>query len=97
MRRPAIQKQFYDIEERVVVRPAGSAVVELDQPTSKTQKGPAVIQPLLQHFEATQTLPSPTVSSAPISNDDETVVVENPEFRKLNVQSQVTFKLLIID
>lgn len=56
-----------------------------------------MIQPLLQHFEATQTLPSPTVSSAPISNDDETVVVENPEFRKLNVQSQVTFKLLIID
>lgn len=93
VRRPAIQKQFYDIEERVVVRPAGSAVVELDQPTSKTQKGPAVIQPLLQHFEATQTLPSPTVSSAPISNDDETVVVENPEFRKLNVQSQASGSL----
>ncbi|XP_006623737.1 uncharacterized protein LOC102681750 [Apis dorsata] len=93
VRRPAIQKQFYDIEERVVVRPAGSAVVELDQPTSKTQKGPAVIQPLVQHFEATQTLPSPTVSSAPISNDDETVVVENPEFRKLNVQNQASGSL----
>lgn len=46
MRRPAIQKQFYDIEERVIVRPAGSALVELDEPTSKKQKGPAVVQPL---------------------------------------------------
>lgn len=46
VRRPAIQKQFYDIEERVIIRPAGSAVVELDEPTSKSQKEPAVIQPL---------------------------------------------------
>lgn len=46
MRRPAIQKQFYDIEERVIIRPAGSAVVELDEPTSKLQKGPAVTQTL---------------------------------------------------
>ncbi|XP_067013492.1 proline-rich protein 36-like [Anabrus simplex] len=46
VRRPAIQKQFYDIEERVVVRPAGSALVELDQPLSKTQRGPAVINPV---------------------------------------------------
>nr|CAD7204889.1 unnamed protein product [Timema douglasi] len=45
VRRPAIQKQFYDVEERVVVRPAGSALVELEQPLSKTQKGPAVINP----------------------------------------------------
>ncbi|XP_011639401.1 uncharacterized protein LOC105428672 [Pogonomyrmex barbatus] len=50
VRRPAIQKQFYDIEERVIIRPVGSAVVELDEPTSKTQKGPAVIQPLTQNL-----------------------------------------------
>lgn len=46
LRRPAIQKQFYDIEERVLIRPAGSALVELDEPTSRTQKGAAVISPL---------------------------------------------------
>ncbi|XP_014481874.1 PREDICTED: uncharacterized protein LOC106748143 [Dinoponera quadriceps] len=46
VRRPAIQKQFYDIEERVIVRPAGSAVVELDEPTSKLQKGSTVVQTL---------------------------------------------------
>ncbi|KAF7989555.1 hypothetical protein HCN44_008229 [Aphidius gifuensis] len=44
VRRPAIQKQFYDIEERVIIRPAGSAVVELDEPTSKLQRGPAVVK-----------------------------------------------------
>ncbi|XP_011300111.1 uncharacterized protein [Fopius arisanus] len=53
VRRPAIQKQFYDIEERVIVRPAGSAVVELDEPTSKLQRGPAVVQPLdVSHYSA---------------------------------------------
>ena len=46
LRRPAIQKQFYDIEERVVVRPAGSALVELEEPLAKIQKGPAVINPV---------------------------------------------------
>lgn len=46
VRRPAIQKQFYDIEERVIVRPAGSALVELDQPISKNQKGLDIITPL---------------------------------------------------
>ena len=46
LRRPAIQKQFYDIEERVVVRPAGSALVELEEPLAKIQKGPAVISPV---------------------------------------------------
>lgn len=46
VRRPAIQKQFYDIEERVIVRPAGSALVELDQPISKNQKGLDVITPV---------------------------------------------------
>ncbi|XP_014259158.1 uncharacterized protein LOC106672328 [Cimex lectularius] len=43
IRRPAIEKQFYDIEERIVVRPAGKAVVELEQPVSKHQRGPAVV------------------------------------------------------
>jgi hypothetical protein len=47
VRRPAIQKQFYDIEERVIVRPAGSALVELDEPISKTQKGATVVSPLV--------------------------------------------------
>ncbi|KAK9511418.1 hypothetical protein O3M35_000079 [Rhynocoris fuscipes] len=46
IRRPAIQKEFYDIEERVVVRPAGSAVVELDQPISKNQRGPTLVSPV---------------------------------------------------
>jgi len=46
LRRPAIQKQFYDIEERVVIRPAGSALVELEEPLAKIQKGPAVINPV---------------------------------------------------
>lgn len=33
--RPGIQKEFYDIEERVIVRPVGSALIELDAPTKK--------------------------------------------------------------
>ncbi|XP_038121827.1 uncharacterized protein LOC119770638 isoform X2 [Culex quinquefasciatus] len=37
VRRPAIQNQFYDIEERVIIRPVGSALVELEQPVSKTE------------------------------------------------------------
>ncbi|XP_053696882.1 uncharacterized protein LOC128744121 [Sabethes cyaneus] len=37
VRRPAIQNQFYDIEERVIVRPVGTALVELEHPVSKTQ------------------------------------------------------------
>lgn len=45
VRRPAIQKNFYDIEERVIVRPAGSALVELDHPISKNQKGVDLISP----------------------------------------------------
>nr|XP_012141008.1 PREDICTED: uncharacterized protein LOC100878965 isoform X2 [Megachile rotundata]XP_012141009.1 PREDICTED: uncharacterized protein LOC100878965 isoform X2 [Megachile rotundata]XP_012141010.1 PREDICTED: uncharacterized protein LOC100878965 isoform X2 [Megachile rotundata] len=88
VRRPAIQKQFFDIEERVVVRPAGSAVVELDQPTSKTPKGPAVIQSLYPQFEAGPSVAPPVVSSTPSPNDDETVVVENPDFRNRAAQNQ---------
>ncbi|CAL7938972.1 unnamed protein product [Xylocopa violacea] len=92
VRRPAIQKQFFDIEERVVVRPAGSAVVELDQPTSKTPKGPAVIQPLYQHFGVGPTIASPVgsvfPSASPVNNEDESVVVENPDFRQIGAQNQ---------
>ncbi|XP_071578470.1 uncharacterized protein [Temnothorax nylanderi] len=53
VRRPAIQKQFYDIEERVIIRPVGSVVLELDEPTSKIQKGPAVIQSLTNNLPLT--------------------------------------------
>ncbi|CAH1388475.1 unnamed protein product [Nezara viridula] len=45
IRRPAIEKQFYDVEERVVVRPAGSAVVELETPVGADQRGPTKITP----------------------------------------------------
>ncbi|XP_031832266.2 uncharacterized protein LOC116426836 [Nomia melanderi] len=93
VRRPAIQKQFYDIEERVVVRPAGSAVVELEQPTSKVQKGPAVLQPYYpQQFEgiynfAPSTIAPPISSTPAPASNDEGVVVENPDFRKLQEQA----------
>lgn len=33
--RPGIQKEFYDVEERTIVRPAGTALIELDPPTKK--------------------------------------------------------------
>lgn len=33
--RPGIKKEFYDVEERVIVRPAGSALIELDPPIKK--------------------------------------------------------------
>lgn len=33
--RPGIRKEFYDVEERVIVRPVGSALIELDPPTKK--------------------------------------------------------------
>ncbi|ODN05516.1 hypothetical protein Ocin01_01226, partial [Orchesella cincta] len=38
VRRPALRKEFYDIEHRIIVRPAGSATLELSQPISKEQK-----------------------------------------------------------
>ena len=46
LRRPAIEKKFYDIEEHIIVRPAGSALLELEEPHAKIQKGPAVINPV---------------------------------------------------
>lgn len=75
-----------------MVRPAGSAVLELDQPTSKTPKGPAVIQSLFPHYESGQAIGQQVVSSTPAPNDDETVVVDNPEFRNRAAQDQVRFR-----
>ncbi|PNF31846.1 hypothetical protein B7P43_G08915 [Cryptotermes secundus] len=68
LRRPAIQKQFYDIEERVVVRPAGSALVELEEPVAKIQKGPAVINPVGPvAVGAFPVHPAPAVVAAPVA------------------------------
>lgn len=33
--RPGVEKQFYDVEEHVIVRPAGSTLIEFDTPTKK--------------------------------------------------------------
>lgn len=38
IRRPAIEKEFYDIEEKVIIRPAGRAIIELDTPVSQAVK-----------------------------------------------------------
>lgn len=62
VRRPAIEKMFYDIEERIVIRPAGSAVVELNQPLSETQKGPTLVSPAVHpvhHVPIAPIQPSP--------------------------------------
>ncbi|XP_053985470.1 uncharacterized protein LOC128879923 [Hylaeus volcanicus] len=98
VRRPAIQKQFYDIEERVVVRPAGSAVVELEQPTSKIQRGPALIQPLYpyqiqaggQYNFGHSTIAPPLAPSSPAPNGEDSVVVDNPDFRRLQDQVHIS-------
>ncbi|XP_015585634.1 uncharacterized protein LOC107263213 [Cephus cinctus] len=134
VRRPAIQKQFYDIEERVIIRPAGSALVELDEPTSKLQRGPAVIQPLADAApisvtpvpDSHQVIPAGAISHAPLAQglvpvvahapvhvtpapvyvassthepshvsstpapsfEDESIVVENPNFRSIEQQTE---------
>ncbi|XP_054735118.1 uncharacterized protein LOC129242480 [Anastrepha obliqua] len=43
VRHPAIQKEFYDIEERVVIKPAGTIVVELEHPVAKIPRGETVL------------------------------------------------------
>ncbi|XP_022215484.2 probable serine/threonine-protein kinase yakA [Drosophila obscura] len=43
VRHPAIQKEFYDIEERVRIKPAGTLVVELDHPVAKIPKGETLL------------------------------------------------------
>ncbi|XP_031624096.1 myb-like protein A isoform X2 [Contarinia nasturtii] len=35
--RPGIKKEFYDVEERVIVRPVGSALIEFNSPTKKQE------------------------------------------------------------
>ncbi|XP_039488989.1 uncharacterized protein LOC120450190 [Drosophila santomea] len=55
VRHPAIQKEFYDIEERVVIKPAGTLVVELEHPVAKIPKGETLLP--LGH-------PHPAVASA---------------------------------
>lgn len=42
IRKPAVEKQLFDIEERVIVRPAGTIVVELNGPVSKINKGEVI-------------------------------------------------------
>ncbi|XP_037947229.1 putative uncharacterized protein DDB_G0282129 [Teleopsis dalmanni] len=55
VRHPAIQKEFYDIEERVVIKPAGTIVVELEHPVAKIPRGETILP--LGH-------PHPAVASA---------------------------------
>ncbi|KOC65326.1 hypothetical protein WH47_09905 [Habropoda laboriosa] len=88
VRRPAIQQQFFDIEERVVVRPVGSAVVELDQPTSRIPKGPAVIESVNQPSEETSVSQSSIFASSGSPKDNETIVVENADCVNVNDQGQ---------
>ncbi|XP_037904335.1 uncharacterized protein LOC119647471 isoform X2 [Hermetia illucens] len=42
VRRPAIRKQFYDVEERIIIRPAGSVLLELDHPVASSQTGGSI-------------------------------------------------------
>lgn len=82
----------------MVVRPAGSAVVELVEPTSKIQKGPAVLQPYYpRQFEgiydfAPSTIAPPFASTGAPNSNEESVVVENPDFRQGQVQEQVRYR-----
>ncbi|ALC43339.1 CG14961 [Drosophila busckii] len=86
VRHPAIQKEFYDIEERVVIKPAGTLVVELDHPVAKIPKGETLLP--LGH-------PHPAVAAAYSNNGQvETQNYNNNEYRPqvspAKEQSQVT-------
>lgn len=74
VRRPAIQKQFYDIEERVIIRPAGSAVVELDPPHAKIHQG-------------TILTPGISLLGAPIHQDQQ-ITSPAPENQQQETQQQ---------
>lgn len=92
----------------MIVRPAGSAVVELDQPTSRIQKGPAFIHPLYpgaisqgiseiggSYGFIPSTIAPPVGSSTPASNlNDENVVVENSEL--LRARDQVRLQSILV-
>lgn len=55
IRKPAIEKQFFDIEEKVVVRPAGTAVVELEGSGTQVKK-----EETIQDIGKEQIVPSQT-------------------------------------
>lgn len=69
IRKPAIEKQFFDIEEKVVVRPAGTAVVELEGEGTKVKKeetiqdvGKEQIVPQISDCEDSYSTPRPVVA-----------------------------------
>uniref|UniRef100_A0A6P4ERU6 Histone-lysine N-methyltransferase 2D n=1 Tax=Drosophila rhopaloa TaxID=1041015 RepID=A0A6P4ERU6_DRORH len=68
VRHPAIQKEFYDIEERVVIKPAGTLVVELEHPVAKIPKGETLLP--LGH-------PHPAVASAYSNNNNGQIQTQN--------------------
>ncbi|XP_016966897.1 uncharacterized protein LOC108035690 [Drosophila biarmipes] len=77
VRHPAIQKEFYDIEERVVIKPAGTLVVELEHPVAKIPKGETLLP--LGH-------PHPAVASAYNNNNNGQIQTQTynqnvPEYR----------------
>ncbi|KAH8349694.1 hypothetical protein KR084_004263 [Drosophila pseudotakahashii] len=75
VRHPAIQKEFYDIEERVVIKPAGTLVVELEHPVAKIPKGETLLP--LGH-------PHPAVASAYSNGNNGQIQTYNqnvPEYR----------------
>lgn len=113
VRRPAIQKQFFDIEERVIVRPAGSALVELDHPTSKNQKGADIITPLHPvvpvakvHHPLVPAVPvAPVkpvfVSSTPVPHETEPIEsshrFDNPSFENRPTEFQSEEDTVVIE
>ncbi|KAH8300463.1 hypothetical protein KR018_007253 [Drosophila ironensis] len=76
VRHPAIQKEFYDIEERVVIKPAGTLVVELEHPVAKIPKGETLLP--LGH-------PHPAVAAAYGNNNNGQIDTQSynngPEYR----------------
>ncbi|XP_067644313.1 uncharacterized protein [Eurosta solidaginis] len=68
VRHPAIQKEFYDIEERVVIKPAGTIVVELERPVAKIPKGETVLP--LGH-------PHPAIAAQYNQNSDADIETES--------------------
>lgn len=59
VRRPAIQKDFFDIEERTIVRPAGSAVIQFEQHHDLSDRYPGT----LVYSHPIYTHPSPPIYS----------------------------------
>lgn len=95
LRRPAIQNKFYDIEERVIVRPVGSAVLELNQPHSKVQKSSVIktlhsdpVQGIHTHVQLLAPAQQEFTSPAPSPANDESIVVE-AEQQSIQKSSQI--------